>query len=241
MMKLKNREKDIRGKVFGEHTVIGPTDRFTKCNKRYWICQCSCGNVTEVTANSLKTGNSTKCDNHPLNDFEIFGDYALVDVSTPSHTNKKAKIDLDDLEKIVYQQGQKVKSKWLYHDSAPGSAWGKYVVDSRRKRRMHREIVDCPPHMLVDHINGDTLDNRKRNLAIVTAAQNNRNMRRHKLNAAGATGVILKDGLWVASIQIDHQKIFLGSYNTKEEASAAYVGAKIALGFSENHGRGPDA
>lgn len=44
--------------------------------------------------------------------------------------------------------------------------------------RMHRLLLDAPPDMLVDHINGKTLDNRRSNLRLCTRSQNQWNRRR---------------------------------------------------------------
>jgi hypothetical protein len=41
---------------------------------------------------------------------------------------------------------------------------------------MHRLIMDCPEGKEVDHINGDTLDNRRENLRIVDKSENVRLM-----------------------------------------------------------------
>jgi len=45
---------------------------------------------------------------------------------------------------------------------------------------MHRIIMNCPPGLLVDHINGNGLDNRKENLRIVTVEVNNNNAKSHR-------------------------------------------------------------
>lgn len=63
-------------------------------------------------------------------------------------------------------------------------------VNGKRKRRivyMHREIMRAPHGMDVDHINKNTLDNRKENLRICTRSQNLAGMRR--TNATGYRGV----------------------------------------------------
>ena len=47
---------------------------------------------------------------------------------------------------------------------------------------MHRLVLGHPPNrsLVVDHINGDRLDNRKRNLRWVTVRENNHNLRVHR-------------------------------------------------------------
>ena len=64
----------------------------------------------------------------------------------------------------------------------------------RRKRRLlHREIIGAPPGMVVDHINHDTLDNRKENLRLCTRSQNGMNRKGPPSNStSGVRGVSWK-------------------------------------------------
>ena len=65
---------------------------------------------------------------------------------------------------------------------------------------MSRLIMDCDDSSLqVDHINHDTLDNRKRNLRVVTVSQNNMNKDVRSDNTSGHTGVTFdkKSGKYV--------------------------------------------
>jgi len=55
--------------------------------------------------------------------------------------------------------------------------------------RMHRIIMHAPTELIIDHINGDTLDNRKSNLRIVTYQQNSSNVRLYSHNKSGYAGV----------------------------------------------------
>lgn len=76
---------------------------------------------------------------------------------------------------------------------------------------LHRFLMDFPDG-IVDHINGDTLDNRRCNLQIITNAANIRKGKIRTTNTSGYSG-IWKDkisGKWVAEIKVNYKKIQLG-------------------------------
>ena len=103
------------------------------------------------------------------------------------------------------------------------------ICEGRRRytRMMHREIINPPKGMYVDHINGDGLDNRRANLRIVTAQQNNWNRKFRKTGRSKYTGVTW-DGRrdkWRADIYENRRKIFLGHFAAEEEAARAYDSA----------------
>ena len=79
-----------------------------------------------------------------------------------------------------------------------------------------------PPHHL-DHVNGDTTDNRIANLREATAKQNIENQKLHKNNRTGFRGVIQSksSGRFHGHVKHHRQQIFVGSFATAEEASAA--------------------
>ncbi len=86
---------------------------------------------------------------------------------------------------------------------------------------LHREIMLPPPGMLVDHINGNGLDNRRANLRIVTHGQNMANSQRAP-GKSGYRGVRRRRGGWQAELARCHRLIIIGLFPTAEEASAAY-------------------
>jgi hypothetical protein len=53
-----------------------------------------------------------------------------------------------------------------------------------RTTSLHRLIADTPPGFVTDHINGDTLDNRRANLRHATYGENRRNTRASRAAAA---------------------------------------------------------
>lgn len=70
-------------------------------------------------------------------------------------------------------------------------------IDGKRQRKkqwMHRIIMNCPRGLLVDHINGNGLDNRKENLRIVTVTVNNNNAKSHR--SAKETRSLVPDLSW---------------------------------------------
>lgn len=92
---------------------------------------------------------------------------------------------------------------------------------------LHREIMKAPRHMTVDHINHDTLDNRKSNLRVCTKAQNCLNrMGAQRNSISGVRGVWWHKNGWVA--RITYRKKFICSKRFKSKTkAAAYCKAAI--------------
>jgi len=80
------------------------------------------------------------------------------------------------------------------------------------------------PPKYIDHINCNKGDNRIENLRSATNAQNMSNMSKTKRNSTGFKGVSFhkKLGKYIASIGHKGKCIYIGLYNTPEEAHAAY-------------------
>lgn len=89
--------------------------------------------------------------------------------------------------------------------------------------RMHRLIMGAVSGQIVDHINGNKLDNRRCNLRFCTKAENNRN-RKTQRNVTGLKGVIWskRDKVFSAKIRLNSKDIHLGRFKTAEEAARAY-------------------
>jgi hypothetical protein len=89
----------------------------------------------------------------------------------------------------------------------------------------------------VDHINGKQFDNRWVNLREATQSQNSGNGRAKSTNTSGFKGVYLKKDKWVASITVDGDHIWLGRWNTAEDAAQVYrIAAKRFFGkFAKSH------
>jgi hypothetical protein len=86
------------------------------------------------------------------------------------------------------------------------------------------------PNHLIHYVNGDASDIRWANLRQITMAQ--RQALRPTQNKLGVKGVWKTGhGKYVAAIRVDHEKRYLGLFDTLEEASVAYVkAAKTAFG-----------
>jgi hypothetical protein len=96
---------------------------------------------------------------------------------------------------------------------------------------MHRLIMDCPSSLQVDHINLDTLDNRKCNLRLCTNAQNQHNTQLRKDNTSGYKGVSWQVYKWTAGLKIEGKRVHLGYYFCLIKAAKAYdKAAKEAYG-----------
>jgi len=95
---------------------------------------------------------------------------------------------------------------------------------------LHRLImgVNGPSdnHRLVDHINGNGLDNRRANLRVCNTAQNTRNQKLSKNSTTGLKGVCRQpNGKYRSKITVANYQINLGTFATAEAAHEAYRAA----------------
>lgn len=92
----------------------------------------------------------------------------------------------------------------------------------------------------VDHINHVRNDNRLFNLRFVTRSENNKNQSLSSKSATGVTGVYFYKRLqkYVAQIRVNQKSIYLGIFETLEEAAAARAEANLKFNFHSNHGKG---
>jgi hypothetical protein len=95
------------------------------------------------------------------------------------------------------------------------------------------------PSANIDHVNGNPSDNRIENLRCVMQAENNKNARRRKDNTSGVTGVLWYKASkkWGAKIHRDGSYVFLGLFESMEDAITARKQAEAKLGYHANHGR----
>lgn len=97
---------------------------------------------------------------------------------------------------------------------------------------MHRHILGMTSGnpLRVDHINCNTLDNRRENLRPVTHAQNLQNRKgATRASKTGVRGVVFDRGKFVAYVQRGRIHRYLGRFKTLDEASQAAADARAAL------------
>jgi hypothetical protein len=95
--------------------------------------------------------------------------------------------------------------------------------------KMHRWILKLTdPKIHPDHKDGDTLNNMRDNLNIVTPSENAQNRKKFSNNTSGYTGISWhkKSKKWSARIMINNRSIHLGYFNDPKEASIIREKAK---------------
>lgn len=124
---------------------------------------------------------------------------------------------------LVDEEDYKILSQWKWKYMTNNSA-ARHVWDKENKRYyhvyMHRLIVDAPTSKVVDHINGDRLDNRRSNLRVCTQSQNLMNQKIRQDSESRLKGVYWhkQNNRWYARFRGKS----LGSFDTKEEAADNY-------------------
>lgn len=140
--------------------------------------------------------------------------------------------DADELRQIVSYDPATGVFVWVKGGAVAGrKSTGGYIQISisGRKYWAHRlawfYVHGEWPSGLVDHVNMDTGDNRIDNLRLASKSENARNSSKHKDNTTGFKGVARFRDKFQAGIGVDGKRIYLGVFDTAEQAHAAYCQA----------------
>lgn len=87
---------------------------------------------------------------------------------------------------------------------------------------MHRLIMNAPPGVEIDHIDGEKSNNQESNLRLASRAENAWNSKKPCGARSLYKGVSWSRGLWVASIKVNGKRYHLGCYKTQTTAALAY-------------------
>jgi len=111
------------------------------------------------------------------------------------------------------------KYKWYAQGAENGRTF--YAARGHKGHRMsmHRQIMKPPKGMVVDHINGNGLDNRRCNLRICTQLQNSQNTHRRRPGKSRFRGVFPRGDKWQAAIQHNGESLYLGLFDDEIEAA----------------------
>lgn len=95
------------------------------------------------------------------------------------------------------------------------------------------------PKGQIDHVNGVRTDNRISNLRDVSHTENQKNAKRRSDNSSGVTGVswLKHSSKWSAQIKHEGKQIYLGLFDSLDDAIEARKAAEVKYRFHKNHGR----
>lgn len=172
-----------------------------------------------IPTDEARTNNAERFDFEAKNAFVIENGV----VRLPVNLGKTILVDEEDWPRI---KAYKWRAHWLgrcYYATAQKLAPDRGII------YLHRLITNAPRGKIVDHINHDPLDNRKRNLRLTDSSVNALNRKGPtKSNTCGRRGVIRskKTGNWIGRIDVRGKRITVGTFKDKDAAHAA-VQAKL--------------
>lgn len=142
------------------------------------------------------------------------------DVHIPLTQGQWTVVSLGDFDKVGGRA-------WYARKSGTGKFYASYKKGVGKHGNfcvhMHRVIMDAPLGMEVDHIDGNSLNNRRSNLRVCTTAENRKNTR-ITWGKSGIKGVhwCSRTKRWIAKISANHKPIYVGVFKDKWSAAIAY-------------------
>lgn len=152
-------------------------------------------------------------------------DVAKIELRRSNAESLWTLIDLEDLDRVI-----NFPYTWFAKYNHTNDEY--YVVASvyhpelkqSRPVFLHQYLMGCPGTP-VDHVNTDSLDNRKTNLRLIDNQNNLKNRKsKNKNNTSGYRNVVRNGDKWVVQLQIDGRNKRLGTFNLEDiDAAGAFA------------------
>lgn len=199
----KSDRENIVGNKYGRLTVLEFSHSTAK--GLYYKCQCECGNIVVLQKSHLLHYPNITCGDCPK---VVEEDNYLRYICA---NGDSFIFDREDITTVM-------DHRWCIGDG--------YVqcVRNGKLTKLSCLLMNPPRNMVVDHVNGDTRDNRRENLRVASSTENGGNAVLYKNNSSGYKGVSFnKERMkYTASIQCNRKQHYLGAFKTPEEAARAY-------------------
>ena len=165
-----------------------------------------------------------------FNAYRVEGDTAYVQLTDrwgqPSH---ETLVNVTDMPKLLA-----FGRRWCA--MRPDYPYAEMRIEGKGMR-LHRFILDAPDGVYVDHINGNTLDNRRVNLRVVTPAQNCQNRKPHINSKSGIKNVCWDktSQRWRVYLCVRGRRMNIGYVESKDDAVVGAENARLI-----HHSHAPD-
>lgn len=161
------------------------------------------------------------------NEYEVRGDIVAIFLKRKNGDVLEAIVEASDLELAMT-----IKGAWYAREDARSKKF--YVYHGNRAKNiaiaLHRLITNAPKGLQVDHINHNTLDNRKTNLRVVTQVENRQNL-------SGAFSSNRSSGYrnihwhkeekkWQVTVGANKKRHYIGKFTKLEDAQIAAIEAR---------------
>ena len=221
---------DLTGQRFGKLVVRERAKNSPSGNAR-WLCQCDCGNSTTVDGSRLRSGRTQSCGclqreqsskaNKKFNTFRTVGSTVYVKMS---NTEKEMLVDSNIWEKL---------KNYCWYENTLGYAASKDYAAKKCILFHITAFPDCPRDLVRDHIDGNKLNNQRKNIRFIRQEKNCQNRVREKTTSSGRNGVSFNSHKkkWNSYITLNGKRKNLGYFQNlddaikvREEAEIKYFG-----------------
>lgn len=211
---------NLTGRRFGHYIVISGPEIMRDNKNRirvYWRCLCDCGTTRLVREDGLRNGRAKSCGCSAGECYRAKYSILSLNDTTNVYTNSNGLVflfspcDTEFIENYIWS---------LNKDGNTVRVRGYHKADkTHTSYYLTRLLLQPPANKVVDHINHNTLDNRRENLRICSVCENAQN-RRFK-------GYSKHGNKWQVRLDVNGTHIHVGTFATEEEAQLARRAAEI--------------